>query len=211
MTPPADFLWFLGAALVIAFTPGPGIFYVAGRALAGGRSEGLASSLGTGLGGLVHVAAGAIGVSALVMASAEAFTVLKLIGAGYLVYLGVQTWRQAGQSAADAATEAGGARRAFVQGVIVEATNPKTAAFFLAFVPQFVDPAAGAVAPQFMALGLISVVLNTVVDVLVTFAATAVRHRLAEGGLTRRLRQGSGALMIGLGVSLALSRRASAP
>ena len=82
---PTDFLWFLGAALVIALTPGPGIFYVAGRALAGGRSEGLASSFGTGLGGLVHVLAGAVGVSALVMASAEAFTVLKLVGAVYLV------------------------------------------------------------------------------------------------------------------------------
>jgi len=207
---PTDFLWFLGAALVIALTPGPGIFYVAGRALAGGRSEGLASSFGTGLGGLVHVLAGAVGVSALVMASAEAFTVLKLVGAVYLVYLGIQTWRSAGTATDETAAPASGARRAFVQGMIVEATNPKTAAFFLAFVPQFVDPTRGSVALQFMALGIISVGLNTGVDVLVTFAAAAARHRLARGGLVRRLRQGSGALMIGLGISLALSRRAPA-
>ena len=208
---PSDFLWFVAAALVIAFTPGPGIFYVAGRALAGGRSEGLASSLGTGLGGLVHVVAGAAGVSALVLASAEAFTVLKLVGACYLVYLGIQTWRSAEMSAGEAAPAADGPRRAFVQGVIVEATNPKTAAFFLAFVPQFVDPTRGPVALQFMALGLVSVMLNTGVDVLVTYAATAARRRLAGGGMVRRLRQGSGALMIGLGISLALSRRAPTP
>ena len=208
---PSDFLWFVAAALVIALTPGPGIFYVAGRALAGGRLEGLASSLGTGLGGLFHVMAGAAGVSALVLASAEAFTVLKLVGACYLVYLGIQTWRSAEMSAEEAAPAADGPRRAFVQGVIVEATNPKTAAFFLAFVPQFVDPTRGPVALQFMALGLVSVMLNTGVDILVTFAATAARRRLAGGGMVRRLRQGSGALMIGLGISLALSRRAPAP
>ncbi|HEV2675871.1 MAG TPA: LysE family translocator [Aliidongia sp.] len=206
---PTDFLWFLGAALVVALTPGPGIFYVAGRALAGGRSEGLASSFGTGLGGLVHVMAGAIGLSALVMASATAFTVLKLMGAVYLVYLGVQTWRSA-RVAESPATGSCGARRAFVQGIMVEATNPKTAAFFLAFVPQFVEPAQGSVAQQFMVLGLVSVALNTAVDVLVSFGAAAVRHRLARGGLVRRLRQGSGALMVALGLSLALSRQAGA-
>jgi threonine/homoserine/homoserine lactone efflux protein len=206
--PSPNFLWFVMAALVIAFTPGPGIFYVAGRALAGGRSEGLASSLGTGLGGLVHVVAGAAGVSALVLASAEAFTALKLIGAGYLIYLGVQTWRMASVADAQEVAAPSGPRHAFVQGVIVEATNPKTAAFFLAFVPQFVDPNLGAVALQFMFLGLVSVALNTGVDVLVTFAAASARHRLARGGTARRLRRGSGALMIGLGITLALSRRA---
>jgi threonine/homoserine/homoserine lactone efflux protein len=208
---PPGFLWFLGAALVIALTPGPGMFYVAGRTLAGGRGEGLASSFGTGLGGLVHVVAGAVGVSALVMASAEAFTILKLVGAVYLVYLGILTWRSAGAAMADEAERPSGARRAFVQGVIVEATNPKTAAFFLAFVPQFVEPARGSVALQFMMLGLVSVALNTGADVAVTFAAAAVRHRLASGGMIRRLRRGSGALMVGLGVSLALTRRVPAP
>jgi threonine/homoserine/homoserine lactone efflux protein len=89
------FLFFLAAALVIALTPGPGILYVAARTLSGGRGEGFASVLGTGLGGFVHVTAGALGVSALVLASAEAFTVLKFLGALYLVYLGIKAWRAA--------------------------------------------------------------------------------------------------------------------
>src|SRR5437879_949515 len=89
-------LLFLVPALLVAITPGPGIFYVAARTLAGGRSEGLASSFGTGIGGLVHVIAGAVGVSALIMASAEAFTLLKIVGAFYLMWLGVKTWREAG-------------------------------------------------------------------------------------------------------------------
>jgi threonine/homoserine/homoserine lactone efflux protein len=90
-----NFPLFLAAALAVAVTPGPGIFYVAARTLAGGRREGIASSIGLGLGGLVHVIAGAIGLSALVMASAEAFTVVKLLGAAYLVWLGLKTWREA--------------------------------------------------------------------------------------------------------------------
>jgi len=131
---PAAFALFLSMALVLALTPGPGIFYVAARTLAGGRAEGVASSLGTGLGGLVHVLAGALGVSALVMASSELFTVLKYLGAIYLVWLGVRTWRSAVQPTALEATnglasQALGARRAFREGVWVEALNPKTAAF----------------------------------------------------------------------------------
>src|SRR5918997_6882636 len=137
---------YLAAALVPAVTPGPGIFYVAARTLAGGRAEGVASSLGTGLGGMVHVLAGSLGVSAIVLASAELFTALKLVGAAYLVWIGLRTVRAARRDAfaalgGGAAVPAVGARRAFREGVMVEALNPKTAAFFLAFVPQFVDPA----------------------------------------------------------------------
>src|SRR3990167_1115527 len=139
---PANLALFLAAALAIAISPGPAIFYVAARTLAGGRGEGLASSFGTGLGGLVHVAAGAIGVSALVLASAEGFTILKLAGAIYLVWLGIKTFRESGV-AIDTKVEATGARRAFREGIVVEALNPKTAAFFLAFLPQFVDRSAG--------------------------------------------------------------------
>src|SRR5689334_7568477 len=97
------FMLFLLAAGTLALIPRPGIFYVAARTLAGGRGEGLASSFGTGLGGFVHVIAGAVGVSALVMASAEAFTALKFIGALYLVWLGIKTWRQASRDASQAA------------------------------------------------------------------------------------------------------------
>src|SRR4051794_29393039 len=134
---------YLAAACVLAITPGPGIFYVAARTLAGGRAEGVASSFGTGLGGMVHVVAGSLGVSALVLASAELFTALKLIGAAYLVWIGLRTFQAARREAVTAlagipATPAMGVRRAFREGVLVEALNPKTAAFFLAFVPQFV-------------------------------------------------------------------------
>ena len=197
---------FLAAALVVAITPGPGIFYVAARTLAGGRDEGLASSVGTGLGGLVHVVAGAAGVSAIVMASAEAFTVLKFGGALYLVWLGVKTIREA-RIAVPSGVGATGARRAFQEGVLVEALNPKTAAFFLAFIPQFVDPA-GAVALQFAVLGLVSVTLNTVADIVVAIMAARARTALAERPRAiRRIRQASGAVIGGLGVTLAFARR----
>ena len=206
------FILFMVAAGMLALMPGPGIFYVAARTLAGGRGEGLASSFGTGLGGFVHVIGGAIGVSAIVMASAEAFTALKVIGAVYLVYLGIKTWRQARSDAAQAAllghSAAIGVRRAFKEGVVVEALNPKTAAFFLAFLPQFVVLDAGYVALQFVVLGTISVAMNTAVDVAVTYGASAVRDRLAaRPGIITRLRQASGAILCALGVTLALAKR----
>jgi threonine/homoserine/homoserine lactone efflux protein len=204
---------FFAAAFVLAVTPGPGIFYVAARALSGGRAEGVASSLGTGLGGMVHVLAGSLGVSAIVLASAELFTALKLLGAAYLVWIGLRTAWAARRDASsalggDAAAPPVGARRAFHEGVMVEALNPKTAAFVLAFVPQFVDPAAGGVGVQFALLGLVSVVLNTLADVAVALAAAGVRAgAAARPGLVRRLREASGAAMIALGLGLALARR----
>lgn len=202
----SSFALFLAAAVFVAVTPGPGIFYVAARALAGGRTEGLASSFGTGVGGLVHVLGGAVGVSALIMASAEAFTLLKLAGALYLIWLGIKTWREA-RAVEIGGIETTGAKRAFREGILVEALNPKTAAFFLAFIPQFVDPA-GNVALQFAVLGLISVSLNTLADVVVTFWAVKARQSLAaRPTLIVRLRQASGSVMIGLGASLALARR----
>jgi threonine/homoserine/homoserine lactone efflux protein len=203
---------FLAAAFVLAVTPGPGIFYVAARSLAGGRAEGVASSFGTGLGGLVHVVAGSLGVSALVLASAELFTVLKLVGAAYLVWLGLRTFRSAHKQAlgldGGLAGPAIGTWRAFREGVLVEALNPKTAAFFLAFIPQFVDPAAGHVAVHFVLLGTISVVLNTAVDIVVAVAASRIREgAAARPALVRRLREGSGAALIALGIGLTLAKR----
>lgn len=204
----AQLLLFLAAALVVALSPGPGMLYVGARSLAGGRAEGIASSLGTGLGGSLHIVAGAIGVSALVLASAEAFTVLKLAGAGYLMWLGFRTWREASAPLLPPEVAAVGARRAFAEGVVVEALNPKTAAFFLAFIPQFVDPAAGSVAVQFVAMGVVSVALNTGVDVLLAFGAGRVRETMqARPGMIRRLRQGSGVAMASLGAALLFARR----
>ncbi|MBR0669239.1 LysE family translocator [Roseomonas hellenica] len=204
---------FFAAAFVLAVTPGPGIFYVAARTLAGGRAEGVASSFGTGLGGMVHVLAGSLGVSAIVLASAELFTALKMIGAGYLIWVGFRTIRSARRDASralrdEAAAPPIGPRRAFREGVLVEALNPKTAVFFLAFVPQFVDPAAGGVALQFLVLGFVSVALNTLADIVVAFAAGRIREgATARPALIRRLREASGGAMIALGIGLALARR----
>jgi threonine/homoserine/homoserine lactone efflux protein len=151
------------AALVVAVVPGPGIFYVAARTLSDGRKVGIASTLGTGLGGLVHAIAGSLGVSAIILASAEAFAALKFAGAPYLIWLGIRAFRDAGDLPVETAKGAGTVQ-AFREGILVEATNPKTAAFFLAFIPQFLDVAAPHPALQFVALGLISVTLNTIAD-----------------------------------------------
>ena len=204
-----EFVLYLAAASLLAVTPGPGIFYVAARSLAGGRAEGIASSLGTALGGLVHVLAGALGISALVLASAELFTALKWVGAAYLVWLGVRTMMAARRNVPGAdAAPAMGTRRAFREGVVVEALNPKTAAFFLAFIPQFLDPSAGAVALPFILLGSISVVLNTLADIVVAIGASRIREGAAtRPGFIRRLREISGASMIALGAGLALAKR----
>ncbi len=203
---------YLAAAFLLAITPGPGIFYVAARTLAGGRAEGIASSLGTGLGGMVHVLAGSLGVSALVLASAELFTALKLVGAAYLVWLGLRTFQAARRDAANVLSGGTveppiGPRRAFREGVVVEALNPKTAAFFLAFIPQFVATT-GSVALQFMVLGFVSVVLNTLADVVVAFAASGIRDgAAARPAFIKRLREASGGAMIALGIGLALAKR----
>jgi threonine/homoserine/homoserine lactone efflux protein len=210
-----QFALYVAAALALAVTPGPGIFYVAARTLAGGRAEGVASSFGTGLGGMAHVVAGGFGVSALVLASAELFTALKLIGAAYLVWIGLRTIQAARKDGitvdAGASPPAMGTGRAFREGVAVEALNPKTAAFFLAFVPQFVDPAQGHVALQFMVLGFVSVALNTLADIAVAFAASRIREGAAARlALIRRLRQTSGAVMVALGLGLTLAKRPAA-
>ena len=202
-----SFLAFLLAAVLLAITPGPGIAYVVARTAAGGRSEGLASCLGTGLGGMLHVLAAAFGLSVLIAQSAVAFTLLKYLGAVYLVYLGIRLWLRREPAAAVETVTPQGARRALVEGIVVEALNVKTALFFLAFLPQGVDPGA-ALVPQLVLLGSICVALNTFVDVVAVFAA----HRLLGSGVARAARARvmtriSGTTMIGLGAFLALTRR----
>jgi threonine/homoserine/homoserine lactone efflux protein len=200
---------FVAAAFVLAIIPGPGMFYITGRTLASGRSDGYASVFGTALGGLVHVIAGVVGVSALIMASTTAFMALKLIGGVYLIYLGIQTWRSAGgASLGPGASEKMSAGQAFRDGIVVEATNPKTAAFFLALIPQFIDPSQGSIAGQFFALGAISTALNTLTALAVATGASYIRSKMLENPhVIRRIRQGSGAMLGGLGLSLLLTRR----
>jgi threonine/homoserine/homoserine lactone efflux protein len=198
------FLLFFVAALVLAITPGPGIFYVLARTLAGGRREGAFSSFGTFVGGLFHVLAAALGVSALLAASAVAFHTVKYAGAAYLVWLGLRMIRtRNAEMPASTAQPAQGAAR---QGVITEVLNPKTALFFLSFIPQFIAPERGHVFLQFVLLGALSVILNTTGDLLVVVLAAPLERKLKTSVRFRRgQRVASGLGMIGLGAYAAFS------
>ena len=198
---------FCMAAAVLALTPGPGMAYVVARTVAGGRQEGLASCLGTGLGGMLHVLAAALGLSVLLAQSALAFSIIKYVGAAYLVYLGVRMLMQKTPEGDAKPVSAQGARRAFAEGILVEALNVKTALFFLAFLPQFTTPAEPLLM-QLVFLGSICVALNTLVDVMAVLGA----QRLLKSGLGRTARarlmtRASGLTMIVLGAWLALSKR----
>lgn len=198
---------FLLAATLLAVTPGPGIAYVVARTVSGGRSEGLASCLGTSLGGLVHVLASSLGLSMIIAKSAMAFNLLKYIGAVYLIYLGVRILLRKEKRIPISSSTSQGSRRALIEGVIVETLNVKTALFFLAFLPQFVSSQEPLVI-QFILLGCICVTLNTLVDIAAVFAA----HRLMKSDMLRTTRAQfmnrlSGISMIGIGAFLALARR----
>jgi len=198
------FLLFFAAALLLAVTPGPGIFYVLARTLAGGRREGLQSSIGTFFGGLFHVFAAALGVSAILAASAVAFHTVKYAGAAYLVFLGIKMIRSRNTQLPAETTAPSG--NAFRQGILTEALNPKTALFFLSFIPQFIAPERGHIFLQFATLGILSVTLNTAADLLVVACATPLERKLKSSRTFRsRQRTASGLGMIGLGAYVALS------
>jgi threonine/homoserine/homoserine lactone efflux protein len=199
------FLIFLSAALILAITPGPGIFYVLARSLRGGRREGVLSAAGTFLGGLVHVAAAALGLSAILAASAIAFETVRYAGAAYLIYLGYRMIRSREQDVNDG--DRGVSGSTFAQGVMTEVLNPKTALFFLSFIPQFVSVQQGHVAGQFLLLGAISVTLNTCADIVVACFAGPLGARMKRSAKLRsRQRAASGMAMIGLGVYVATAR-----
>ena len=198
------FLVFLTAALLLAIAPGPGMLYVLARTLAGGRREGLLSSLGTFFGGMVHVFAAAAGVSIILARSAMAFAAVKYLGAAYLCFLGIRMMLDARRDDGAAAVDIPRPANPFVQGIMTEALNPKTALFFLSFIPQFVNHAAGHVFAQFVVLGAISVTLNTSADIVVTLLAGPLGRRIRESArFRRRQRMATGAIMMGLGVYLA--------
>jgi threonine/homoserine/homoserine lactone efflux protein len=198
---------FLAAATVLAITPGPGIAYVVARTVSGGRSEGIASCFGTAIGGLFHILAAAFGLSLIVARSALAFSVIKYLGAAYLIYLGIVTLASRSAPADLPAVQRLGAAKALRDGIVVEAFNVKTAMFFLAFIPQFVS-AHLSLATQFIELGAICVVLNTSADVL----AVLLADRFVASGAARRARERflsrvSGTTMLCLGCYLALAKR----
>jgi threonine/homoserine/homoserine lactone efflux protein len=198
---------FVVAALVLLITPGPAVLYIVTRSIDQGRGAGLVSMLGVHVGTLVHVAAAAAGLSALLAASATAFSVVKYLGALYLVYLGVRRLLERdGAGRACRESDRPPLRRAFLDGVVVNVLNPKTGLFFLAFLPQFADVARGSLGGQILALGLLFVLLGTITDGLYALGAgSAARWLRHDPRFVRRERWVSGGMYIGLGLVAAFS------
>ncbi len=201
---------FLTAAVLLAVAPGPGMLYVLARSLAGGKREGVFSALGTFLGGMVHVLAAALGVSVILARSATAFSIVKYAGAAYLCFLGVrmilEARKQESFSTEDFSADRNTARNPLWQGIATEVLNPKTALFFLSFIPQFVSRESGNVFLQFVMLGTFSVVLNTSADLIVISLAGPLGKKIrSSAAFRRRQRTLTGVIMIGLGTYLAAS------
>jgi threonine/homoserine/homoserine lactone efflux protein len=196
---------FAFAAAVLAVTPGPAVLYIVARSVHQGRRAGALSALGVATGGLVHVGAAAAGLSALLVSSAAAFAAVRWAGAAYLVWLGVRTLR-AGDGEDVAAPPPAPSGRLFAQGVVVNVLNPKTALFFLAFLPQFVDPARGSVTLQILALGAVFIGVAMASDMAYVLLAGTVFRRAGRSARSRRaarLASGGAYLALGLGAALA--------
>lgn len=204
--PDSGTLWvFCVTALALLLIPGPAVLYVVVQGAEQGRRAGLASVAGIHLGTLVHVFAATVGLSALIVASALAFNVVKYAGAVYLVYVGVRKLLGRDDPSLEPDEQRISYRRAFVRGTVVNVLNPKTALFFLALLPQFVDPDRDGVWSQALVLGLVFVALGLVTDSMYALAAGTV------GGFLRRrrrgMRYGSGIVFVGLGAAAALAKR----
>jgi len=196
------------ASLALLVIPGPAVLFIVTRSVEHGRRVGLASVVGVHLGTLVHVGAAAAGLSALLVSSATAFSVVKYVGAAYLICLGLH--RLVSRPAApevDPLARAGSVRAALAQGAVVNILNPKVALFFLAFLPPFVDPHRGAVAGQVVVLGLLYLLLGVVSDGAYALTAAAIAKRVRRGPLLRRGRRASGVVYVALGVLAAVTPR----
>jgi threonine/homoserine/homoserine lactone efflux protein len=207
----STFALFAAAAITLLVIPGPSVLYIVTRSVDQGRAAGLASVGGIHVGTLVHVAAAAFGLSALLVSSATAYNAVRWVGAAYLVWLGV---RRLLAREEDAAAIAGGGpdarrqglRRVFAQGVVVNVLNPKTALFFFAFLPQFVDTTRGSVQFQVVVFGVAFVLLGLVSDGTYAVAASAgARWLRRRPGVARTSRLVSGGVLISLGVTTALA------
>jgi len=203
---PGVLVVFVAASLVLLVTPGPAVLYIVARSVEQGRLAGLVSALGIHAGTLVHVAAAALGISALLVSSALAFGVVKYLGAAYLVYLGLRKLLGRDGAPAGEAAPPRSLSRLFAQGAVVNLLNPKTALFFLAFLPQFVDPARGRIALQVLWLGAVFIALGIVSDGLWALAAgTAGGWLRRNERFLRAERYVSGTVFVGLGVTAALA------
>ena len=195
-------LLFAAASLALLTVPGPAVIYVVTRSLDQGRAAGIVSVLGVETGTFAYALAAAAGLTGLVAASETGFTVVRYAGAAYLVYLGVRKLLEREQPQASVRSVRS---RLFLRGVLVQVLNPKIAVFFLAFLPQFVDPARGPVVAQTLVLGTLFTLLAVLSDGAYVVVANAVGRRLRGGRPGRRLARLSGGVYIGLGVTAALS------
>ena len=197
---------FLAAAMLLFIVPGPVVLYVVTRSVTQGTRAGLVSVLGVHVGSLVHIFAAIVGLSAVIAASTTAFTAIKWVGAAYLVYLGVRALME---DDSEFAIASGGRRsltRVFWQGTIVNILNPKTAVFFLAFVPQFIDAGHGSTTTQLLVLGALFVVAGMLSDGVYAVVGGTLGERLAQRpALRRSQRYLAGVIYIGLGAAAALS------
>ncbi|HYM22831.1 MAG TPA: LysE family translocator [Vicinamibacterales bacterium] len=197
---------FVGAAIALLLTPGPAVLYIVTRSVERGRLAGLVSVAGICTGTLVHIAAAALGLSALLVSSALAFNVVRWLGAAYLIVLGVQTIVKREPAAADAVSTDASLGDIFRQGVVVNILNPHTALFFFSFLPQFVDPSRGQVPLQMLGLGLLFVTISATTDAGWALAAGTAGHWLkGRPGFARRQRYVTGGLLIGLGAATAIA------
>jgi threonine/homoserine/homoserine lactone efflux protein len=201
-------LVFSAAALALIVVPGPAVLYIVAQSIDRGRLAGVVSALGVATGGLVHVTAATIGLSSLLVSSATAFTAVKYAGAAYLIGMGLWTLLHGREANEPAAPSERRLRRRYWQGVVVNVLNPKTALFFLAFLPQFVDPESGSAAVQLAVLGLVFVVLAVASDCVWALAAGTASARLRD---SRRFlavqRYVSGSVFVGLGAITATAKR----
>jgi threonine/homoserine/homoserine lactone efflux protein len=202
----SSLLLFMSAAVVLLVIPGPAVFYVTSRSIGQGRNAGFISALGIGVGTLVHAAAAAVGLSALLMSSAMAFSMVKYLGAAYLIYLGIEKLRREESLVSAEEDSRTKLSRVFGQGIIVNILNPKTALFFFAFLPQFVDASRGNIAWQILFLGTLFAAMGITSDSLWALFAGSVAHRLTSNTRwTRAQRYVSGGMLISLGVATALA------
>ncbi|UBU14810.1 LysE family translocator [Nonomuraea gerenzanensis] len=190
---------FCAATLGLLLVPGPAVLYIVTRSVSQGRTAGLISVLGIHTGSIVHIAAAALGISALLAASATAFTIVKYVGVAYLLWLGVRKLMQRGGEEKVLELQVQSRRRLFWEGFVVNVLNPKTAIFFLAFLPQFTDPAAGPVGPQILVFGLVWLLLGMASDGTYAMLASALAGRIRRSARARRrLDVGSGLVYLGL-------------
>jgi len=197
---------FVFASAVLLLTPGPAVLYIVARSVDQGRRAGLVSVCAIETGNSIHVVAATLGLSALLLSSALAFSVVKYLGAAYLVYLGLRTLFAREATHASTQSQPQSLRRVFSQGVVVATLNPKTALFFVAFLPQFVNPSQGAVAGQMLMLGCVFVLMAVVSDSMYALLAGTLGQWLkGSRSVARAERYVAGSVYIGLGLTAALA------